>query len=85
VKTRRFDDIQSELDQAFRIHEQCGSQLGGVHLELTGENVTECLGGGQEISEADLGGRYETACDPRLNTTQAIELAFLVAEMVRDR
>jgi 3-deoxy-7-phosphoheptulonate synthase len=54
-----------------------------VHIELTGDDVTECLGGGQRIGEADLGGRYETACDPRLNTSQALELAFLVAEMLQ--
>ncbi len=60
-----------------------GAWPGGLHIELTGENVTECLGGAEEISEADLAGRYETACDPRLNTSQALELAFLVAEMLQ--
>ena len=56
---------------------------GGIHVEVTGEDVTECLGGAQDISDADLAGRYETACDPRLNTQQSLELAFLVAEMLR--
>jgi 3-deoxy-7-phosphoheptulonate synthase len=78
VKTRRFDDIQSELDQAFRIHEQCGSQLGGVHLELTGEDVTECLGGARDLAETDLGRAYKSTVDPRLNYEQAIELAMMI-------
>ena len=60
-----------------------GTHPGGIHVEVTGEDVTECLGGAQEISDADLAGRYETACDPRLNTQQSLELAFLVAEMLR--
>ena len=60
-----------------------GTHPGGIHVEVTGEDVTECLGGAQEISDADLSGRYETACDPRLNTQQSLELAFLVAEMLR--
>lgn len=78
VKTRRFDDIQSELDQAFRIHEQCGSQLGGVHLELTGENVTECLGGARDLNEGDLARAYKSTVDPRLNYEQALELAMMI-------
>ena len=61
-----------------------GTHPGGIHVEITGENVTECLGGAQDISDSDLAGRYETACDPRLNTQQSLELAFLVAEMLRD-
>ena len=60
-----------------------GTFPGGIHVELTGENVTECLGGGQDITESDLDSRYESACDPRLNTQQALELAFEVAEMLR--
>jgi 3-deoxy-7-phosphoheptulonate synthase len=60
-----------------------GTYPGGIHVELTGEEVTECLGGAQDISDADLSGHYETACDPRLNTQQSLELAFLVAEMLR--
>jgi hypothetical protein len=67
----------------FEVHRALGTHPGGIHVELTGEDVTECLGGAQEISDADLAGRYETACDPRLNTQQSLELAFLVAEMLR--
>ena len=78
VKTRRFDDIQSELDQAFRIHERCGSRLGGVHLELTGENVTECLGGARDLTETDLTRAYKSTVDPRLNYEQALELAMMI-------
>jgi 3-deoxy-7-phosphoheptulonate synthase len=83
VKTRHFDDVLDEVLGFFEVHKELGTHPGGLHIELTGENVTECLGGGQEIGEADLGGRYETACDPRLNTSQALELAFLVAEMLQ--
>ena len=78
VKTRKFDDIQSELDQAFRIHGQCGSHLGGVHLELTGEDVTECLGGARDLDEAGLARAYKSAVDPRLNYEQALELAMKI-------
>ncbi|WP_045875547.1 class II 3-deoxy-7-phosphoheptulonate synthase [Pseudofrankia sp. DC12] len=83
VKTRHFDDVLDEVLGFFEVHKALGTHPGGLHIELTGEDVTECLGGGQEIGEADLGGRYETACDPRLNTSQALELAFLVAEMLQ--
>lgn len=79
VKTRSFASIFSELSSALRIHQECGSYLGGVHLELTGDAVTECTGGSQGLQDADLGERYETFCDPRLNEKQALELAFLVA------
>ncbi len=79
VKTRRFDDIVSELGQAFAIHERMGSILGGVHLELTGEDVTECLGGAQELDEADLARAYTTHVDPRLNYQQALEIALLIS------
>ena len=82
-KTRHFDRIVDEVHGFFEVHRALGSYPGGIHVELTGEDVTECLGGGQDIAEADLVGRYETACDPRLNTQQALELAFLVAEMLR--
>jgi 3-deoxy-7-phosphoheptulonate synthase len=82
-KTRHFDRIVDEVQGFFEIHHEIGSHPGGMHVELTGEDVTECLGGAQEISDADLAGRYETACDPRLNTQQSLELAFLVAEMLR--
>jgi 3-deoxy-7-phosphoheptulonate synthase len=79
VKTRSFASIFSELSSALRIHKECGSFLGGVHLELTGDAVTECTGGSQGLQDEDLGSRYETFCDPRLNEKQALELAFLVA------
>ncbi|KAF2486611.1 DAHP synthetase [Neohortaea acidophila] len=79
VKTRSFASIFSELSSALRIHQQCDSFLGGVHLELTGDAVTECTGGSQGLQDEDLGARYETFCDPRLNEKQAMELAFLVA------
>ncbi|VFA82867.1 Phospho-2-dehydro-3-deoxyheptonate aldolase AroG [Gordonia paraffinivorans] len=82
-KTRHFDRIVDEVQGFFEVHRALGSHPGGVHVELTGEDVTECLGGAQEISDADLAGRYETTCDPRLNTQQSLELAFLVAEMLR--
>jgi 3-deoxy-7-phosphoheptulonate synthase len=85
-KTRHFDDVIDEVRGFFEVHHALGTYPGGVHVELTGDDVTECLGGAHDIGDADLaGGRYETACDPRLNTTQAIELAFLVAEMLRER
>ncbi|HTL98772.1 MAG TPA: 3-deoxy-7-phosphoheptulonate synthase class II [Holophagaceae bacterium] len=83
LKTRSFEAILSELRQAFELHRAAGSFLGGVHIELTGENVTECVGGAEGLSEADLPRAYETGCDPRLNGAQSLELAFLVAEMLR--
>jgi len=82
-KTRHFDRIVDEVQGFFEVHRRLGTHPGGIHVELTGEDVTECLGGAQEISDDDLAGRYETACDPRLNTQQSLELAFLVAEMLR--
>jgi 3-deoxy-7-phosphoheptulonate synthase len=82
-KTRHFDRIVDEVQGFFEVHHALGSHPGGIHVEVTGEDVTECLGGAQEISDTDLAGRYETACDPRLNTQQSLELAFLVAEMLR--
>jgi 3-deoxy-7-phosphoheptulonate synthase len=82
-KTRHFDRIVDEVQGFFEVHHELGTHPGGIHVELTGEDVTECLGGAQEISDTDLAGRYETACDPRLNTQQSLELAFLVAEMLR--
>jgi len=84
-KTRRFDDVLDEVRGFFEVHKALGTHPGGIHIELTGDDVTECVGGGEQISEADLANRYETACDPRLNHTQSLELAFLVAEMLRDR
>lgn len=82
-KTRHFDRIVDEVQGFFEVHNSLGTHPGGIHVEITGENVTECLGGAQDISDSDLSGRYETACDPRLNTQQSLELAFLVAEMLR--
>jgi 3-deoxy-7-phosphoheptulonate synthase len=82
-KTRHFDRIVDEVLGYFEIHKMMGSHPGGIHVELTGEDVTECLGGAQALVDEDLPGRYETACDPRLNTQQSLELAFLVAEMLR--
>ena len=84
-KTRRFEDVMDEVRGFFESHKAAGTHPGGVHIELTGDDVTECLGGGEQISEEDLASRYESACDPRLNHTQSLELAFLVAEMLRDR
>ena len=84
VKTRRFDTILSEVSSALRIHEEEGSVLGGVHLELTGEAVTECVGGSEGLTEEDLELNYTTYCDPRLNEKQALELAFLVAGHFRE-
>lgn len=83
IKTRSFAAIFSELASALRIHKECSSILGGVHLELTGDAVTECTGGSQGLQDEDLSLRYETFCDPRLNEKQALELAFLVADSQR--
>ncbi|MEU7384796.1 MULTISPECIES: class II 3-deoxy-7-phosphoheptulonate synthase [unclassified Streptomyces] len=81
-KTRHFHRIVDEVWGFFEVHRRLGTHPGGIHVELTGEDVTECLGGAQGISDTDLAGRYETACDPRLNAQQSIELAFLIAEML---
>ena len=83
-KTRKFDDVMDEVRGFFEVHKKLGTHPGGIHIELTGDDVTECVGGGEQISHEDLASRYETACDPRLNHTQSLELAFLVAEMLRD-
>ena len=77
-KTRRFDNIRGELDQAFDIHAAVGTRLGGVHLELTGEDVTECMGGARDLNEADLDRAYKSMVDPRLNYEQSLELAMLI-------
>ena len=82
VKTRDFNAIVEELNQAFAIHETCGSRLGGVHLELTGDNVTECVGGSGNLTANDLHRAYKSAVDPRLNYDQAMEIAFLIAERI---
>jgi 3-deoxy-7-phosphoheptulonate synthase len=82
-KTRRFDDVIEEVQGFFDVHRSLGTWPGGVHVELTGDDVTECIGGGEEINEAGLADRYESVCDPRLNRVQSLELSFLVAEMLR--
>jgi 3-deoxy-7-phosphoheptulonate synthase len=79
-KTRKFDDILSEIRSFFAIHNELGTYAGGVHFEMTGQDVTECLGGNQKISEVNLQDRYHTHCDPRLNASQSVELAFLIAQ-----
>lgn len=83
IKTRRFADIFEELKETLEVHKEQGSYLGGVHLELTGDAVTECLGGGEGLDEGDLGRSYKSFCDPRLNEKQSLELAFLIAEHYR--
>ena len=83
IKTRRFDNILSELEQAFKIHSEMGSHLGGVHIELTGEDVTECVGGARGLSEEDLKRAYKSRVDPRLNYEQALELAMLLSRHQR--
>jgi 3-deoxy-7-phosphoheptulonate synthase len=82
-KTRPFERIMSEVEDFFAVHRAEGSHAGGVHIEMTGQNVTECTGGARAISETDLSDRYHTHCDPRLNAEQSIELAFLVAEELK--
>jgi 3-deoxy-7-phosphoheptulonate synthase len=79
VKTRRFENILEELELSFRIHGECGSNLGGVHFELTGEDVTECTGGARGLTEADLARAYRSQVDPRLNYEQALEMAMLIS------
>jgi 3-deoxy-7-phosphoheptulonate synthase len=83
IKTRRFDDVLSELQDAFQIHQQCGTYLGGVHFELTGDDVTECTGGARGLSEEDLKRAYKSLCDPRLNYEQALEMAMLIVRTQR--
>ena len=82
-KTRRFDDVLDEVQGFFEVHRALGTHPGGIHIEFTGDNVTECVGGSRGINAADLHQRYETACDPRLNRSQALDLAFTVAESYR--
>lgn len=83
-KTREFEAVMSEVKSFFDIHKACGTVAGGVHLEMTGNDVTECTGGISGVSEADLASRYETQCDPRLNAEQALELAFLISDCVKE-
>ena len=84
TKTRPFENILSEVKNNIKIHNSQGSWFGGIHLEMTGQNVTECTGGIDDISESDLKDRYHTHCDPRLNANQAIQLAFLIADELRN-
>jgi 3-deoxy-7-phosphoheptulonate synthase len=84
-KTRRLDDIMSEVRGFFDAHDEVGTYPGGVHFEMTGQNVTECVGGVVEVTEDRLGDRYHTHCDPRLNGGQALELAFLIADLLKKR
>lgn len=83
-KTRAFADVVEEVNGFFDVHDSLGTWPGGVHVELTGDDVTECVGGAHQLSEADLANRYETVCDPRLNRNQSLELAFTVAARLRD-
>ena len=83
-KTRKFENILSEVKSNIEIHKNEGSRIGGIHLDLTGQNVTECIGGLDDISDSDLNDRYHTHCDPRLNANQAIELAFLIADKLKN-
>jgi 3-deoxy-7-phosphoheptulonate synthase len=85
LKTRRFENIQRELELAFEIHAACGSHLGGVHIELTGDDVTECTGGARGLTDADLQRAYRSTVDPRLNHEQALELALLISERSQSR
>jgi 3-deoxy-7-phosphoheptulonate synthase len=82
-KTRRFSDVLGEVQGFFEVHRSLGTHPGGIHIEFTGDNVTECVGGSHEIATGDLHRRYETACDPRLNRSQSLDLAFTVAESYR--
>jgi 3-deoxy-7-phosphoheptulonate synthase len=84
-KTRNFDAILQEVREFFDIHAAEGTWAGGVHVEMTGQDVTECIGGARRLSEADLNERYATFCDPRLNAEQSLELAFLVAAELKRR
>lgn len=84
-KTRDFDNILKEVEECIAVHEELGSNLGGVHFELTGDNVTECTGGPQELTESDLPERYNTLCDPRLNYAQSLEMAFSITERLKKR
>jgi 3-deoxy-7-phosphoheptulonate synthase len=82
-KTRPFDRVLKEVETFFEVHRAEGTHPGGIHVEMTGKNVTECTGGARAISAEDLHDRYHTHCDPRLNADQAIELAFLVSELLK--
>ena len=83
-KTRNFKNILNEVKSFFKLHKKCGTYAGGIHLEMTGQNVTECIGGLQKISDKDLSSRYHTHCDPRLNASQSLELAFTMANYLKN-
>jgi 3-deoxy-7-phosphoheptulonate synthase len=82
-KTRPFNNVLNEVKNVFAVHQSEGSYVGGLHIEMTGQNVTECTGGAQKISDQDLSSRYHTHCDPRLNANQALELAFLISDEIK--
>jgi 3-deoxy-7-phosphoheptulonate synthase len=84
-KTRPFDKVLKEVKDFFAVHKAEGTFPGGIHIEMTGKDVTECTGGVQAIADEDLSLRYHTACDPRLNASQSLELAFMVAEELQAR
>lgn len=83
-KTRNVDHVMSEIRSFFAVHKAEGTCPGGVHFELTGDAVTECVGGSHQVTEAHLPERYETTCDPRLNATQSLDIAFLITETLQD-
>ena len=85
IKTRRFENILRELEQSYLILKDCGGHLGGVHFELTGDNVTECIGGASGVTEEDLARNYRTSLDPRLNYEQAMEMALVLARLMTQR
>ncbi len=82
-KTRRFNNVLKEVKDVFAVHQSEGSYAGGLHIEMTGQNVTECTGGAKNIQDQDLSSRYHTHCDPRLNADQALELAFLISDEIK--
>jgi len=83
IKTREFHNVLKEVENFFAVHQSEGTHAGGIHLEMTGKDVTECIGGGQQIAEENLTSRYHTHCDPRLNAHQALELSFLIADTLK--
>ena len=85
LKTRNFDTIKQEIEYFFNIHHEYQTIPAGVHFELTGDNVTECIGGINNIQDIDLTEHYQTACDPRLNNEQSLEMGFLIAELLQKR
>ena len=84
-KTRRIEDVMREVEGFFSAHDEVGTYPGGIHFEMTGQNVTECVGGVVSVTEESLGDRYHTHCDPRLNASQSLELAFLIANLMKKR